>query len=219
VRPKLLDLFCGAGGAAMGYHTAGFDVVGVDLVPQPRYPFEFHRGDAPEFLAAHGREFDAIHASPPCQAYSKLRSLNLDVKYPDLVAPVRALLEESGRPWVIENVPGAPLGFSVMLCGAMFGLRVYRHRYFETSFWIWHPPHPKHVIRAGSPGTKGGRGQRAHYEAGGFVTVVGNVGSYCGPAMGIDWMSGKELSQAIPPAYTNLIGESLLKSINLEKDR
>jgi DNA (cytosine-5)-methyltransferase 1 len=212
-KPRLLDLFSGAGGCAVGYHRAGFDVVGVDLAPQPRYPFAFHRADALEFLAEHGHEFDAIHASPPCQQYTSLRSLH-GKEYPDLVAPIRELLIDSGKPWVIENVVGSPLGFGFFLCGTMFpGLRVYRHRRFESSEWLWQPDHPPHRIRAGAIGTKGGRGRKAHYEAGGFVTIVGNVGSYCGEAMGIDWMTGRELSQAIPPAYTEHIGNQLMRVI------
>lgn len=217
MKPRLLDLFSGAGGAAMGYHRAGFDIVGVDHVFQPRYPFEFHRADALEFAARHGREFHAIHASPPCQSYTSLRSLHPDREYPDLVGPVRTLLETIGNPWVIENVPGAPLRFSVLLCGTMFpGLRVYRHRYFETSFWVWHPDHPRHRIPAGAPGTKGGRGRKGHYLAGGFVTVAGDVGTYCGEAMGIDWMTGDELSQAIPPSYTRFIGHRLMEHLQRE---
>jgi DNA (cytosine-5)-methyltransferase 1 len=208
--PRLLDLFCGAGGAATGYHRAGFDVTGVDIAPQPRYPFTFHQADALEFLAAHGRDFDVIHASPPCQQYTSLRALQ-NKQYTDLIAPTRDLLIASGKPWIIENVIGSPLGFGIFLCGRMFhGLRVYRHRRFETSFWLWQPDHPPHRIRAGAPGTKGGRGRKAHYMSGGFITITGNVGTYCMDAMGIDWMTGRELSQAIPPTYTEWIGRQLL---------
>lgn len=215
-RLKLLDLFCCAGGCGMGYHRAGFDVVGVDIRPQPRYPFKFHCGDAIEFLRQYGADYDVIHASPPCQAYTPLRALHPDKEYPDLVAETREALTASGRPWIIENVPGAPLHNAVMLCGTMFGLRVYRHRLFETSFFMFQPAHPKHTVRAGAPGTKGGRGRKAHYLAGGFITVAGNVGSYCGPAMGIDWMTGAELSQAIPPAYTEYIGRQYLDRLSDE---
>lgn len=213
---RLLDLYCGAGGCAAGYHRAGFsEIVGVDIAPQKRYPFEFHRGDAIEYAAKYGAGFDAIHASPPCQSYTALRSLHPNKQYPDLVAQTRSVLAAIGKPWVIENVPGAPLRNPLVLCGTMFGLRVYRHRLFETSFPVIDPiPHPVHVVRAGAPGTKGGRGRKAHYLAGGFVTVVGNVGSYCGPAMGIDWMTGDELSQAIPPAYTQYVGGLLLDELH-----
>lgn len=214
-RPVLLDLFCGAGGCAVGYHRAGFRVVGVDIKPQKRYPFTFVQADALEYVRRFGKHFDAIHASPPCQQYTALRSLTKK-EYPDLLAQTRNLLIASGKPWVIENVPGAPLHYGVMLCGTMLdGLRVYRHRWFETSFWMWQPEHPKHKVLAGAKGTKGGRQRKAHYESGGFVTVAGDVGSYCGPAMGIDWMTGDELSQAIPPAYTEFIGRQLIRFFRL----
>lgn len=228
-KPRLLDLFCGAGGCAVGYSRAGFEVVGVDIKPQKRYPFGFVEGDALvilRHLLNGGRirvepmddaapvyglaDFDAIHASPPCQAYTPLKALHAHKDYPDLLGPTRQLLIEVGKPWVIENVPGAPLHYGVMLCGTMFGLRVYRHRWFETPFLIFQPQHPRHRIPAGAPGTKGGRGRKAHYLAGGFVTVCGNVGSYAGEAMGIDWMTGEELSQAIPPAYTEWVGRQLI---------
>src|SRR5262245_29670527 len=108
----------------MGYHRAGFDVVGVDINPQPNYPFHVVRDDALEFLRTGSwvDRYDAIHASPPCQAYSVLRRANPDAQYPDLIAPTRELLEQTGLPWVIENVPGAPLAYSIELCGSMFGL-------------------------------------------------------------------------------------------------
>src|SRR5574337_20985 len=128
MKPRLLDLFCCAGGCAMGYHRAGFDVVGVDINPQQRYPFEFHQADAMTFDLS---GFDAIHASPPCQAYTVLGGREDLSHYPDLVDAVRERLQASGKPWIIENVPGAPLRDPITLCGAMFGLRRYRHRLFE----------------------------------------------------------------------------------------
>lgn len=216
-RPRLLDLFCGAGGCAAGYVRAGFDVTGVDHRPQPRYLLSgasrFIQADALKHLAKHGHEFDVIHASPPCQAYTPLRALHPARVYPDLLAPTRRALELIGKPWAIENVPGAPLHHGVMLCGGMFGLRVYRHRWFETPFLIMQPEHPRHRVRAGALGTKGGRGRKAHFMAGGFVTVCGNVGSYAGEAMGINWMTGDELSQAIPPAYCEFIGRQLMRAV------
>lgn len=217
---RLLDLFCGAGGCAVGYHRAGFtDIVGVDIKPQKNYPFEFYKCDALEFILELGGYysgmFDAIHASPPCQGYTPLKYLHPHKQYPDLLPRTRELLIRTGLPWVIENVPGSPLGYAIMLCGSMFeGLRVYRHRWFESSHFMMQPWHPPHKLRAGAPGTKGGRGRKAHYMAGGFVTVAGDVGSYIGPAMGIDWMTGEEMSQAIPPAYTEFIGKQLLRVIN-----
>lgn len=205
-RPRILDAFCGAGGAGMGYSLAGFDVVGVDIKAQPRYPFPFIQSDALDYIAAHGHEYDAIHASPPCQAYSVLKSLSAK-KHPDLLPATRTALEGTGRPWVIENVPGAPIRSGVQLCGTMFGLRVYRHRWFETGMLLMQPPHPKHVAKCD------GKKRRSHYLNGGFVTVTGDVGSWAGVAMGIDWMTGNELSQAIPPAYTKYIGAELMAAI------
>ncbi len=211
MKPRLLDLFCGAGGAGQGYANAGFDVVGVDIKPQKRYPFPMVVANAlqPPFDL---RMFDAIHASPPCQRYSRLFTTmeHRRGEHPDLVDATRTMLESSKMPWVIENVEGAPLSpFSTVLCGAMFGLRTYRHRLFEASFVMPYITHPKHKI----PSDKGSR-RKEYFEAGGFISVVGNVGSYCGPlAMGIDWMTGQELSQAIPPAYTEWIGKQLLNAI------
>lgn len=134
---RLLDLFCGAGGAAMGYHRAGFEVVGVDIKPQPRFPFEFHQGDALEFCERHGHEFDAIHASPPCQAFTSLRNSWNAKTHPNLLPQTRELLYRCGRRFVIENVPGAPLVNPFLLCGTMFrlgceGAELRRHRYFES---------------------------------------------------------------------------------------
>jgi DNA (cytosine-5)-methyltransferase 1 len=140
---KLLDLFCGAGGAAMGYYRAGFeDITGVDNKPQPNYPFEFILGDALEYVIDHGAEFDVIHASPPCQAYSITKSLPWVDDYPELIEPLRNLLKETDKPYVIENVLGAPLINPLELCGSMFGLPLIRHRLFECNPPIWFPPQP-----------------------------------------------------------------------------
>lgn len=208
-KPLLLDTYCGAGGSAVGYARAGFEVVGVDIAAQPHFPFEFHQADALEFIEKHGRDFDVIHASPPCQAYTPLRALHPSNHYPDLVAPTRAALLATGRPWAIENVPGAPLRWFVTLCGTMFGLRVYRHRRFECSHLLMQPHHPRHTVTADGCT---GRDRKARYLAGAFVTVCGHVGSYAGDAMGIDWMTGKELSQAIPPAYCEWLGRQLRRA-------
>ncbi|MGN2640517.1 DNA methylase [Nocardia takedensis] len=191
----------------MGYHRAGFEVVGVDIADQPRYPFTFHQGDALEFLAAHGHEFDAIAASPPCQAYTPLGALHPHKRYPDLVAPTREALEASGLPYVIENVMAAPLhrDRSIVLCGSQFGLRTYRHRRFESRLVLVAPPHPAHTVRTAT------RQRRQRWAQGWNVSVTGDVGRYVGPeAMGIDWMTGDELCQAIPPAYTHHLGGQLL---------
>jgi len=221
-RPRLLDLFCGAGGAAMGYHRAGFDVVGVDIAPQPHYPFPFIRADA---LTYPLDGFDAVHASPPCQAYSRLRHLPWlrDRQYWDSVPPTRARLEESGVPWVMENVEGAPVD-GIYLCGTMFGLAwsdgvpLYRHRLFESTLFMLAPGHPRHyqvlvpgplLKHRGRLNNGGvGRGSKASTGRTRMPKVRGAMG-----AMGIDWMTGNELSQAIPPAYTEWIGAQLLASI------
>ena len=213
-RRRLLDLFSGAGGAGMGYHRAGFDVTGVDISPQPRYPFEFIQADALEVLAdpAFLARFDAIHASPVCKGYS-VSSLSHRVRgrtYPDQIGPARDLLEASGLPWVIENVPRAPLRPDYRLCGCMFGLRsrhhqLIRERWFETSWHgfdlrpgCWHPGPPVTVAGHGQPSWT-----RAHGEH--PVTVQD-----WRQAMGIGWMTRDELAQAIPPAYTEWVGERLL---------
>lgn len=207
---RLLDLFCGEGGAAMGYHQAGFtEITGVDIRPMPKYPFQFVQADALDYLAKHGAEFDAIHASPPCQAYSMAGNQwrLTGHQYPDLVAPTRALLEEIGKPWVIENVPGAPLRNPTVLNGAMFGLRVRRVRWFETSFPMPLTLCPCETQRAVRMG-------RAVKE-GDIITPVGHFSNvaYARKEMGIDWMGQRGLAQAIPPAYCEFIGRHLLAAL------
>jgi DNA (cytosine-5)-methyltransferase 1 len=202
MKPLLLDLFSGAGGAGYGYSLAGFDVVGVDINPQPRYPFEFHQADALEYLAAHGHEFDFIHASPPCQAYSVLRFSAEN--YPELIVPVREMLKKLGRPYCIENVSGAKgeLENPLMLCGTMFGLRVIRHRLFECNPPIYFAPAPcNHHM----PVVKKGKWADPEKH---FAAIHGHFSNqeYAKKAMGIDWMSRDELAESIPPAYTQYIG-------------
>lgn len=207
IRPKALDLCCCAGGASMGLWRAGFDVVGVDIKPQPRYPFMFLQADA---LEVRFQGFDFIWASPPCQQFCALATREDLSGYPDIIDPIRQRLIASGKPWVIENVPGAPIRKDLILCGAMFGLRSYRHRHFEASFPIEQPGHPKHVMRV----NRRGENRRQHWANGGFITITGDVGTYCGPeAMGIDWMSGAEMSEAIPPAYAEHIGRAAMASM------
>lgn len=195
-RPRLLDLFSGAGGSAVGYDRAGFEVVGVDHLPQKRFPFAFVEADALEYVVEHGREFDAIHASPPCQAYSRLRHLPWlkGNEYWDSIPPTRAALVACNRPWVIENVEGAPLS-GILLCGTMFGLRVYRHRLFEASFGMLGPHHRKHrfTIKAGR--------------------MFGSRQHDTNAAMGIDWMTRDELAQAIPPSYAQWVGKQLMRHL------
>jgi DNA (cytosine-5)-methyltransferase 1 len=197
----------------MGYHRAGFEVVGVDIAPQPHYPFEFHQGDALEYLAAHGHEFDAIHASPPCQAFSVTYNLPNVGEYPDLIAPVRALLLATGKPYVMENVTGAPLDNPLMLCGSMFGLKVIRHRLFECRPPIWFPPAS---CQCRGMYTASHRGFSSFDNGADAITVAGNNYRLVEglEAMGIDWMTNKgELSEAIPPAYTEFIGKQLLQAV------
>jgi DNA (cytosine-5)-methyltransferase 1 len=203
-----VDLFCGAGGATKGLQRAGFYVVGVDIKPQPRYCGDlFIQADAMEFPI---EGFDFVWSSPPCQCFTTLKSVFDSSKYQDLIEPVRQRLERSGIPFVIENVAGAPLRVDLMLCANAFGLRSYRHRIFESALPLTGMEHPKHVI----PVNRRKKNRRGHWDAGGFVTVVGDIGSYVGPeAMGIDWMTGHELSQAIPPAYSEFIGRQILAMI------
>lgn len=243
-KPKLLDLFCCAGGAAMGYHRAGFEVVGVDIKPQKHYPFTFIQADAMTFPL---EGFDAIHASPPCQAFTALKSMWNSRNHDDLLTPTRARLIEWGGPCVIENVPGAPMnGSHVMLCGSMFNLgtgeaELRRHRLFETyGFYCLTPP-CAHYTREKVVGVYGGHG-RDHrrsktvgvygdgngrdYRKNPVCTVTGHTGGKSvrdgtqqfstkerQEAMEIDWMTGNELSQAIPPAYTEYIGKFLMEAV------
>lgn len=184
----------------MGLHRAGFDVVGVDIESQPHYPFEFHHADAMTFPLD---GFDFIWASPPCQAFTLCQRIR-DNEHPDLIEPTRQRLRASGVPWCIENVVGAPLIEPIELCGAMFGLRTYRHRIFECSFPIAAPAHPPHV----APLRKMGRPVRD----GEFIHVVGNFSGVqvARDAMGIQWMPRDKLREAIPPAYSEFIGKAAL---------
>jgi DNA (cytosine-5)-methyltransferase 1 len=214
--PRLLDLFCGAGGAAKGYREAGFLVVGVDHVPQPNYAGdEFIHADAIGWLDAmlrgsRGRRtFDAIHASPPCQAFTNARVIH-GREHPDLLTPTRELLKETDLPWVIENVPGAPMRADLVLCGSHFGLGsdnggLIRHRWFE--FW-----EPQLVL---VPSCQ-------HRET--TISVFGHGGHvYHGvedwrEVMGIDWMTRDELAQAIPPAFTKHVGEVLMSHLTATRE-
>lgn len=216
---RLLDLFCGAGGAGMGYHRSGFIVVGVDNKPQPRYPFEFHREDAFAFLEKHGNEFDVIHASPPCQAYSVVTPNAYRAKCDFQTLPIiRSMLIEFGKPFVLENVRGAQhlLLDPIFLCGSMFGLRVWRHRYFEIRPEVLLPSQCQHVERPiDVSGTGGRRINRRPDDHGGNTNKPRTVAE-ARAAIGIDWMSRYEISQAIPPAYTEWIGRQLLAVLKEE---
>jgi DNA (cytosine-5)-methyltransferase 1 len=206
-RPVLLDLGCGGGGASKGYHDAGFDVIGVDIERQPRYPFTFWQGDA---MTVSLDGFDAYHVSMPCHDHTSLRSLAGLDGTGWLLAAVRDRVKATGEPYVIENVPGAPMRPDLRLCGCMFDppLRTYRLRWFEFSDhlarMIFQLPHRDHGRKTAT--TR----RRERWAEGWHVSVTGDIGTYCGPeAMGIDWMNGNELSQAVPPVYTKYIGDQL----------
>lgn len=232
-KPRLLDLYCCAGGAGMGYHRAGFEVVGVDIKPQPHYPFEFHQADALVYLCENSIYFDAFHASPPCQRYSAMtngRWKDRIKDHPDLIEPTRKWFKWFEKPWVMENVVGAPLINPTMLCGTMFGLQtkygsqLRRHRLFETSFELGLTPTCQH--NNGSVSGVYGGGQNPNRKIPTTIGVWGHAGGSSNrdgliqfgtqdrrDAMGIDWMSGKELSEAIPPAYTEWIGRKMIEYI------
>jgi DNA (cytosine-5)-methyltransferase 1 len=202
-RPKLLDLFCGAGGAAMGYHRAGFDVTGVDIAPQPRYPFRFVQADAMTYPLD---GFDAIHASPPCRDHTRLTQMHGTVGSGWMLPAIRDRLTANGQPWILENVPGAPMRADFLLCGCMFGLPALRRdRWFETSWRGFNLRSPCHHIgyAVSVSGHPGGFSNRDGIPGGDTMTWR--------RAMGIDWMTAAELAQAIPPAYTEYIGGQLLR--------
>ncbi len=221
-RPRLLDLFCCAGGAATGYDRAGFDVVGVDIAPQPRYPYEFVQADAVETLdlfvrSSAIREFAAVHASPPCQAYSTATGVHAD-RHPRLIEPVRDLLTRAGIPGVIENVIGAPLEGPI-LCGSMFGLttetlELRRHRRFEAIGWSWPVLLPACAhgqrVRVGGVYGGGGEDRRTAGRGGGGFTPDAQTRR---DLMGMPWATMAEVNEAIPPAYTEFIGGLLLEAI------
>jgi DNA (cytosine-5)-methyltransferase 1 len=209
-RPRLLDLFCCQGGAAKGYADAGFDVTGVDLAPQPRYPFRFVQADAIAFVREHGAAFDFIHASPPCQHDTDCQRIRGN-DHPDLIAPTRTALEATGRPWVMENVGGAvpKLRAPVMLCGQMFRLANYRHRFFETGggFTLTQMDHPAHVV----PQAKMGR----PVPPGHYGQFVGNFSGVplAREVLGVPWMNRDGIRECIPPAYAEHIGRAALSQL------
>jgi DNA (cytosine-5)-methyltransferase 1 len=216
---RILDLFCCAGGCAVGYHRAGFEVVGVDIKPQPRYPFEFYQADALIFST---EGFDAIHASPPCQGYCAMKTMKNRRERPLLVEAVRAKLRASGLPYIIENVFGAPLENAVMLCGSHFGLiasdgyQIRRHRYFESNIPLVNTAQCKHGLK--TVGVYGAKARDIALEKRHYAQDKNTRGKPVGvvlskqtafESMGIDWMNMRELSEAIPPAYTEFLGKQL----------
>jgi DNA (cytosine-5)-methyltransferase 1 len=236
-RPRLLDLFCGAGGCSVGYHRAGFDVVGVDIKPQPNYPYEFHQADAIEYLSllvgsdnGQPATWDAIHASPPCQHFSAMTSVtgNRD-DHPDLIEPVRRLLRQWDHQWgvppyVIENVEraGRALINPIRICGTAMGLtidgnrfRLARHRLFECSFPVMVAPC---ACASGAGEVLGVYGGGARQDTRKEANPRGGNTSKANKAqaaelMGIDWMTRAELTQAIPPAYCEHVGGYLLAEV------
>lgn len=211
----LLDLFCGAGGAAMGYYRAGFKtIIGVDHKPQPHYPFVFVQSDAMDYLQQYGHNFDVIHASPVCQGHSVLNRIHKRV-YFDYIAPLRDALRNTGKPYIIENVQEAPLYNYLLLCGSMFGLRVQRHRIFECNPMLIFPPATcNHWGKAsGCRHVKGQDKKHRSLKNFAFLTITGHdfILADASKAMGIEWMNQAEISQAIPPAYTEFVGREILR--------
>jgi DNA (cytosine-5)-methyltransferase 1 len=219
-RPRILDLYSGAGGAARGYQRAGFHVTGIDIKPQPRYAGDvFIQGDALKYLAKHGHEYDAVHASPPCQAFTSLKVMHNAGEHHDLLTPTRALLASLDAPWVIENVVGAPIQHGILLCGSMFGLgvEVYdgwrqlrRHRLFESSVQMLAPSCQHRGATIGIYGDHARDTRRTDFPDADKL-------AFGRKAMGIDWMTWKELAQSIPPAYTEYIGAQLMAALMQER--
>ncbi len=210
---RLLDLYCAQGGAGAGYRMAGFEVEGVDIVEQPRNPGKVHVADAIAFVLEHGQSYDAIHASPPCQRYVTGGLVKDRDARPDLVGPTRDALIRVGKPWVIENVPGAPLRKDVLLCGSMFGLPIRRHRIFELGFpaWLLLPPcdHSRPIV-----GVYG----HMHGSKGAWPGMLPSTLESWREAIGADWMDADGLAEAIPPAYTLALGRLLIEHLRAGAD-
>lgn len=216
-RPWCLDLFCGAGGAAMGYKLAGFNVLGVDIKPQPRYPGWFVQANALDFARQYGHLFDLIHASPVCKKYSRTTTQwrGCGYKYPDQITETRAVLHAIGKPYIIENVPDAAseLWNPVELCGSMFDLYTTRHRLFETSPRVT----VDHQCNHRFPQCKMGRKPKRYQE---YIQIMGNFSDvdYGRIAMETPWMCQQDMNQAIPPAYTRYIGEQMMRVVMRKRE-
>lgn len=209
---RCLDLCSGAGGASMGLHRAGFDVTGVDIAPQKRYPFAFIQADALTLSLDFLRGFDLVWASWPCQKWARTKTIwagRGGKEHPDLLTPGRALLQAAGVPYILENVIGAPLRDPITLCGEMFGLRVQRHRRFESNYLLLQPPHMPHRV-----GNVTQVGRMPTWEDA-YLCVAGHFAGVpeARAAMGIDWMMRDELSQAIPPAYSEYLGRQMYAAL------
>lgn len=213
-KPRLLDLCCKAGGASMGYHRAGFEVVGVDLEPQPNYPFEFHQADALTFDLS---GFDVVAVSPPCQGYSQATACALGAKekHPLLIGVFRERLQASGLLYVIENVERARpfMQDPILLCGEMFGLRAYRHRLFESNVTLQQPAHPEHILKTAKMGRLPRLGQ--YWSVAGHIPKARQAQR---EALGIDWMQTQdEVANAIPPIFTEWVGRQLLQALSARR--
>lgn len=206
-KPRLLDLYSGAGGATAGYQRAGFKVTGVDINPMPNYCGDkFVQGDAVEYVLKYGHRFDFIHASPPCQRYSAMSTARpgLADTYPDLIEPTRQALNKVNQPWIIENVIGAPMRQDLLLCGTMFDQPLYRHRQFEFSFhYLEQPEHPAHTVPASRAG---------HWVPGTIMSVAGHMApiAHARKIMDMNWTNRHELAESIPPFYTEFIGKQII---------
>lgn len=214
MKPRLLDLFCGAGGAAVGYHRAGFEVIGVDIEPQPDYPFEFHQADAMTFPLD---EYDVIHASPPCQAHTTMSNrwrgqYTLADEHEDFIAPIRERLVASGKHYIIENVGGARyyMHDPVMLTGGQFGLGVHRPRFFEATVFFQTPPSTKPL--PGVIGVYGAMdGRRLRTRVDGSILRAAATLEEAQKAMGMEWVTKWHgIKEAIPPAFTEYLGRQLI---------
>lgn len=212
MKPKLLDTYCKAGGAGYGFNLAGFDVVGVDIERQPNYPFRFYQGDAVEFIAKYGCDFDHIHASPPCQFASELTPMAYRSNHKNLIPETREALIATGKLYDIENVEAARkyLLNPVMLCGSMFGLGVWRHRYFELhpSISLLTPTCNHGNVPVLISGTRRRNNERFEFTA-----------QQCREASGLFWMTRKEMDEAIPPAFTEWLGFQVMPRLTLREPR